>query len=126
MIACAKWLGRTGATCTRKPDGCICEREEATILALVAERAPLPENTEIFTSAQKWERLSDVARESGNKAPNHLSETDPLWLHGWKDLWPQLRVPSNAKVSRGAEAPEDADGNRMFCGLIHDVEECDA
>ncbi len=28
MIACAKWLGRTSETCTRKPDGCICEKEE--------------------------------------------------------------------------------------------------
>lgn len=27
MIACAKWLGRTHDTCTRKPDGCICEKE---------------------------------------------------------------------------------------------------
>ena len=28
VIACAKWLGRTSSTCTRKPDGCICEKEE--------------------------------------------------------------------------------------------------
>ena len=28
MVACARWLGRTSETCTRKPDGCICEKEE--------------------------------------------------------------------------------------------------
>jgi hypothetical protein len=25
MIACAEWLGRDHATCTRKPSGCVCE-----------------------------------------------------------------------------------------------------
>lgn len=28
MIACAEWLGRDHTTCTRKPDGCVCEPKE--------------------------------------------------------------------------------------------------
>lgn len=34
MIACARWLGRTSDSCTRKPEGCSCADEErATALA---------------------------------------------------------------------------------------------
>lgn len=29
MIACAEWLGRDHKTCTRKPDGCVCEPQKS-------------------------------------------------------------------------------------------------
>lgn len=49
MIACAEWLGRDHTTCTRKPDGCACERmRDAT--DLIAARAPLPQGAQILKS----------------------------------------------------------------------------
>lgn len=40
MIACARWLGCTSDSCTRKPDGCSCADEErATALAARIEAA---------------------------------------------------------------------------------------
>ena len=71
----------------------LSENGDKSIKALIAAKAPLPQGTEIFTSASRWELLSEVARESANKFPNILSDTDPFWIHGWRDLHGSLRIP---------------------------------
>lgn len=96
MIACAKWLGRTSQACTRKPDGCMCAGQEA-IQALIAHRAPLPPEAEIFNSAGQWQQIHPAALESANRVPNTMSDSEPFWLHGWTDLWPRLRVIDSAR-----------------------------
>lgn len=77
-------------------------------MALVKARQPLPDNTEIFTSNGKWERLDPaVLRTSANLVPNMCSETEPFWLFGWKDLWERMRIPSNVKLEGFSEREDD-------------------
>ena len=90
MIACAEWLGRDHTTCTRKPDGCACETmRDAT--DLIAAKAPLPKGAQMLKSDGRWERLTDNQLDSANRVPNHMSETEPFWLHGWTDLHHRIR-----------------------------------
>ena len=95
MIACAEWLGRDHTTCTRKPDGCACETMR-DVTDLIAARAPLPKGAQMLKTDGRWERLTDNQLDSANRVPNHMSETEPFWLHGWKDL--HHRIRHNAEV----------------------------
>ncbi|AOV18813.1 hypothetical protein BJI67_16370 (plasmid) [Acidihalobacter aeolianus] len=70
---------------------------DVSILRLINARAPLPKHTQLLNVAtHRWENLSVTARRSANQVPNHLSDTEPFWLHAWQDLWPRLRVPETS------------------------------
>lgn len=61
MIACARWLGRTSATCTRKPDGCLCADEElATAVAAALEAAKTRD--ELIAASQQIQHVQGISR----------------------------------------------------------------
>ena len=68
------------------------------IQSLFDARAPLPKGTRINTTLGGWRtagthELTGPVLESANKTPNHLSDTEPFWIHGWTDLHDELSIP---------------------------------
>lgn len=63
-----------------------------TIKDLIEQKLPLPKGTLMLKTNGKTEALTDNQLCSANRVPNHLSETEPFWIHGWADLHCRLRV----------------------------------
>lgn len=70
------------------------------VARLYAERLPLPEGTEIYNKWGEWVPLSKELLRTANKAPHHLHDTEPFWLHGWRDLHGSLRVGADTTVDK--------------------------
>jgi len=91
MVACAKFLGRTSNSCTRKPDGCICEKKEI-LQDFISKKKPLPKGTQMWKTGGILEYLTDSQLDSANRVPNTMSDTDPFWIHGWSDLHSKIVI----------------------------------
>ncbi len=73
---------------------------------LIDKRKPLPKGTRIESTiggipVGGSHELKDFVLEGANKVPNHLSDTDPFWIHGWKDLHHKLFLPVLDKCEHG-------------------------
>lgn len=82
-----------------------------TIQALIDAGKPLPPGTRINSTlggvpTGGIHELSANALASANGVPNHLSETVPFWILGWRDLHEDLHPPRVEVV----EAIEEAQG----------------
>tara|TARA_R110000803_G_scaffold19510_15_gene51025 strand:- start:196 stop:435 length:240 start_codon:yes stop_codon:yes gene_type:complete len=72
------------------------------IAQLLQEKKPLPKGTRIvskigYTPIGGTHELDETALSSANRVPNGHSETDPFWIHGWRDLHGDLSIPANGK-----------------------------
>lgn len=68
------------------------------IQALYDAKQPLPKGTHILSRIGGMpvggtHELKDFVLEGANRVPNHLSEDEPFWIHGWRDLHNELLIP---------------------------------
>ncbi len=68
------------------------------IAKLLAEKAPLPKGTHIVSriggrAVGGTHELKDFVLAGANRVPNTMSEDEPFWIHGWRDLHDELSVP---------------------------------
>ena len=78
------------------------------IQKLIETKQPLPKGTHIVSRIGGIEvggthELKDFVLDGANRVPNHLSEDEPFWIHGWRDLHDQLSIPANNALSDSHE-----------------------
>lgn len=68
------------------------------IQTLLDNKLPLPKGTHIVSriggsAVGGTHELKDFVLAGANRIPNHMSDVEPFWIHGWKDLHGELSIP---------------------------------
>lgn len=68
------------------------------IQTLLDNKLPLPKGTHIVSriggrAVGGTHELKDFVLDGANRIPNHMSDDEPFWIHGWKDLHGELSIP---------------------------------